>query len=257
MFRALHSRWTILAVSAIWAIGGALAFVLAPAASTTAAAVPAAPALKPGVPLVPNRPVIGAAGSSSQFAGYLDTPTGGLASASVTFKIPLVACTASTVNDLSADPGVLTRSLFTYALIEPLCTSTGPTYYYGFATPAGSFTEPGAAAGDIVVTSLFQSSTSTWAKIHDLTNGAFWFADDSTNVGDDTVGIGSYVPNSTPLVKFATTSMSNAQVNGDYLTFESPTQYNAVSATDTLVSSGALATTAGGTHFSLVWRHST
>jgi hypothetical protein len=50
--------------------------------------------------------------------------------------------------------------------------------------------------------------------------------------------------------------MSNAQVNGQYLGFQSPTRSKDVS-TDTHVTSSALTTNAHGSSFSLSFKHST
>jgi hypothetical protein len=255
MFHAFRSRGIVLAAALIGATAGPLAFGLLPAASGVTSPTPTVSgALNPGVHPATNGPLTGAAVSNSTFAGYLDTPSAGLASASVTFKVPVANCAVSPANAIEY-MGPFMPNLHTYAMVAAVCSSNVPAYEYVFSTPAASFTEPGAAAGDIVATSLFQSGTSTWAKIHDLTNGAFWFADDSTNVGGTSVAIGSFVQ--TPVASFAATTMSNVQVNGDYLGFESPTQYNAVSGTHTLEASSALRTTVSGTSFSLTFHHST
>ena len=49
--------------------------------------------------------------------------------------------------------------------------------------------------------------------------------------------------------------MSNTTVNGDYLGFESPTQYNALDGGVTLVKTSALKTSATGSTFSLTFKH--
>ena len=56
---------------------------------------------------------------------------------------------------------------------------------------AGSFDKPGAAAGDVVVASLFQSGSTTFAEIHDLTANVVWFANNNVNQGDTVVDIGT------------------------------------------------------------------
>ncbi len=100
---------------------------------------------------------------------------------------------------------------------------------------------------------MFQSGISTSADIRDLTSGSHWFETDPTNEGDIGIGIGTYLTG--PVASFGTIKMSNAQVNGQYLGFESPSQYNAVS-THTLVASSALTNNARGTSFTLTFKHS-
>ena len=112
-----------------------------------------------------------AAGLSTYLAGYQATPTGGLASASVTFTVPKISCTTADKNKSAAEwNGVYTDSLNVYAFVAGYCPTSGaPLYDWVFATLAGPFDKSGAAAGDVVVASLFQSGSSTYAEIHDLT----------------------------------------------------------------------------------------
>ncbi len=209
-----------------------------------------------------SRPLtIEAAGTSNGVAGYLVAPTGGLASASVTFTVPTISCTsADKADDATQSEGVYATALDIYALVATICTSSGPSYQYLFATEAGPFDETGAAAGDVVVTSLFESGSSSWAEIHDLTNGAYWFADNSVNQGDSTVAIGAL--NDTyqglPIPTYTKASFSNATANGDYLGFESPGKFNTVNPSDSLViaKAGSLTTTAAGSSFSVKFKHS-
>ena len=189
----------------------------------------------------------------TNFAGYVDSPAGGLASASVTFKIPLVNCTATPNGAVSE--GVITNTLRTWALAQESCSSGTPAYSFTVGTPAGSASDlAGASPGDTIVASMFQSGTSTYADIRDLTSSSHWVQIDPTNVGDTGIGIGASLTQQ--VATFPMTTMSNAQVNGEYLSFESPTRYKDVS-THTLVKSSALTTTAAGTSFTLTFKHST
>ncbi len=189
----------------------------------------------------------------TNFAGYVDTPSGGLASASASFKIPRVNCTVTP--DATVSEGVITSSLGTWALAQASCSSGTPDYTFTVGTPAGSASDlAGASPGDTVVTSMFQSGTSTSADIRDLTSSSHFFETDPTNVGDAGIGIGVYLTG--PVASFATTTIRNAQVNGQYLGFQSPSREKDVS-TDKLVTSSALTTTAGGTSFALTFKHST
>ena len=117
---------------------------------------------RPGTP--PGR------GSSAYLGRLPGDPHGGLASASVTFTVPKISCTTA---DKNKGCGRVERRLHGSFRPTPwspaICLSTGPVYEWQFSTLAGTFNEPGAAAGDVVVASLFQSGTSTLAEIHDLT----------------------------------------------------------------------------------------
>lgn len=197
------------------------------------------------------------ASSSPYLAGYQATPTGGLASASVTFTVPTVSCTATDKADRAIEwTGVYTNTLETQAFVDGFCESSGPIYSYVLATEAGSFVQPGAAAGDVVVASLFQSGTSTWAQIHDLTNGQYWFDDNSVNQGDTAVDIGTLTEApEAPVPNFTKLKFTNATVNGDYLGFDSPTQFNTLNGGDLVIKAGALTTNATGSSFSDTFKH--
>ena len=82
----------------------------------------------------------------------------------------------------------------------------------------------------------FQSGTSTGAEIHDLTNGQYWFDDNSINQGDTIVDIGTLTEApEVPIPTFTKLKFTNATVNGDYLGFDSPTQYNTLNGGDLLI----------------------
>jgi hypothetical protein len=203
---------------------------------------------------------IEAAGRSNGVAGYYVTPTGGLASASVTFTVPTITCTTSDDSKAAVQyEGVYTLALDVYALVGTSCGSTGPLYQYYFRTSAGAFTEPGAAPGDVVVASVFQSASATWAELHDLTANVYWFADNSVNQGDTSIAIGALNGTyaSVPIPTYTKVKFFNATVNGDYLGFDSPSQFNTVNPSDSVLiaKSGKLATTATGSSFSVTFKH--
>jgi hypothetical protein len=198
-----------------------------------------------------------AAGASTYLAGYRATPTGGLASASVTFTVPKISCTTADGKHSAAEwNGVYTDTLLSYALVAGFCSGTAPQYDWVFATLAGTFDQPGAAAGDVVVASLFQSGGTTYAELHDLTQNVNWFADNSVNQGDTVVDIGTLSEAPSRWVPtFTTANFKNATVNGDYLGFESPTEFNALNGGDLLIKSGKLHTTGTGSVFSETFKH--
>ena len=199
------------------------------------------------------------ASSSADIAGYQATPTGGLASASATFTVPRFSCTTGDTNKGAEEwNGVFTNSLNAYALVASQCLSTGPLYDWQFQTEAGTFNEPGAAAGDVVVASLFQSGNSTFAEIHDLTQNVTWVANNNVNQGDTVVNIGTFnedVSLGVPVPTFTKANFTNATVNGDYLGFESPIELNVLNGGDLLIKSGKLHTTATGSVFTETFKH--
>ncbi len=189
---------------------------------------------------------------SGEIAGYDASPSVGVASASVTFTVPTATC-PTTDGTLSGSLGVYFGSFDTYAQIGLNCNGTSPaSYTYEFSTPAGSFTEPGAAPGHTVITSIFQTKTTLEAEIHDLTNGAFWVANDNADLGPVSAIFG-YFSDLPTIAPFTTTTMSNATVNGDYLGFEKPTHDNLYNGSDLLAKSGALKTGAKGTSFNVAF----
>ncbi len=241
-----------------WRRGGKLSAVVAGMAALSVATLGfagAAGAAGAGAGVTPTpqgseKPL--AAGTSNRLAGYQATPNGGLASASVTFTVPKITCTAKEVADQAEVwSGVFTPTLQAFALVAGFCLSTGPTYDWEFSTEAGDFNETGAKAGDVVVASLFQSGTSTFAELHDLTAGVNWEANNNTNQGDTSVDLGSFSEaNVVPVATFTKASFTNATVNGDYLGFESPSEFNTFNGGDLLIKTGHLATSGTGSTFS-------
>ena len=193
-----------------------------------------------------------AAGSSAYLGGYQATPTGGLASASVTFTVPKISCTTTDKNKTAEEwNGVYTDSLNTYALVVGGCLSSGPVYEWQFSTLAGTFDEPGAAAGDVVVASLFQSGSSTLAELHDLTERELGFGQprQPRRHRRRHRDIERCSSAGNPIPTFTTANFTNATVNGDYLGFDGPTEFNALKGGDLLIKSGKLHTSATGSVF--------
>ena len=153
----------------------------------------------------------------------------------------------------------LTRTLSAPTPSSPaFCRIERPGVRLGLSrTLPATFEEPGAAAGDVVVASLFQSATATYAEIHDLTANAFRFANNTVNQGDTVVDIGTYneLLFVRPIPTFTTANFTNATVNGDYLGFESPTEVNALNGGDQLIKSGKLHTTGTGSVFTETFKH--
>ena len=234
-----------------------LAALMGSAALTVSAfaLAPSAGAAEPG-PATGVKPA--AASSSAYLGGFQAVPAGGLASASATFTIPTVHCTKSEDDDGARESnGVYTDSQSVVAWITVHCTTAGPQYDYQFSTPSGAFDEPNAKPGDVVVTSLFESGSASYAEIHDLTNHDYWFASDPTDVGDTTVDLGTFNDLSVfdlPVADFGKVSFSSVTVNGDDLGFDSPTRFNAVSDSDVLIKTGGLSTTGAGSAFSATFK---
>ena len=193
---------------------------------------------QPPVAVPSHQSAANAVNKDNYYAGWSATPPNGLASASATFTIPTLTCSGNIENPIYFGPFTNTATGSTIRLV---CSGTTPTYTYWLATPAGLIDEPGAAAGDVVVTSLFQTSTWTEAEIHDITNGQYWVATDNAGGTATGVSFGENEPYATvDIPPFTPVTFSQVQVNGDYLGFESPTQYNLNRGSGTLISSSAL-----------------
>jgi hypothetical protein len=189
------------------------------------------------------------ASASTYLAGYQATPSYGLASASVTFTVPTITCTATDSADSAIlNNGVYTDNLYTEAFVYDYCPPSGPPVYrVQVQTPSSSLIYIGPAAGDVVVASLFQSGTSTVAEIHDLTAHLNWISDSNENQGETVVDIGTYTGHRVPT--FTKVRFTNATVNGNYLGFDSPTRYNTLNGGDLLIKSSALTTSGTGSTF--------
>jgi hypothetical protein len=197
--------------------------------------------------------------SSLYLAGYQIAPTGGLASASDTFTVPTISCPGKDIaEDATQYDGVYTDDVLNYAFVTTECTSTGPSYFFNFATEAGSFDEPGPVPGDTVVASLFESGSATWAEIHDLTQNLYWVANNDINEGETVVDIGTLnaIYEGLAVPTYTNVKFSNATVNGDYLGFDSPTRYNTYKGSVLIVKTGGLKTSATGSSFSTTFKHS-
>jgi hypothetical protein len=189
---------------------------------------------------------------SDEFAGYLVTPTNGLASASTTFVVPTETGCSNTYVGEDLLFGVISNSLTTEAGIDESCNGDTEVYQYIAQTPAGTIEEP-ATVGDTVVASMFQTGSWIEAEVHDLTNGQYWFGDDHAAATDESVGIGVLDFEGPPTITFDPATLSTDQVNGDYLGFENPEQLKLVdNSNHTLIASGSLA--AHGTSFKLTWK---
>jgi hypothetical protein len=253
-------RGRSLELGAAGALTVAMAATTLGLAATAGGSVPAPEFVKPPT-AVHTSASADAASSSTYLAGYQSAPSGGLASASVTFTVPAYKCTPAEKSAGAFEAnGVYTDSFATFAFVGAQCGSGGPTYAYYFEVGSSDFAEFGAAPGDVIVTSLSQSSSATWAKIHDLTNGDSWSADENANLGDTVADIGTLVDNTTeglPVAGFTKAAFSDATVNGDDLGFESPTRVNALQGADVLLKTGALATTSAGSAFAVTFKRST
>jgi hypothetical protein len=244
-------------LSAVGAVTAALALATLGIATTAAAGVPG-PHIEKPLTQAHAAASPDAAGSSTYLAGYRDAPAGGLASASVTFTVPTYTCTPAEerFGSLEAN-GVYTDSLSAFAFVGAACSGSGVSYDYFFDVGSANFGESGAAAGDVIVASLFESSSSTFVKIHDLTNGEFWDTDQPSNLGDSVVDLGTFNEETISglrLTNFKKVAFTNATVNGDDLGFESPSAVNALNGGDLLLQTGGISTTATGSAFSVKFK---
>jgi hypothetical protein len=176
--------------------------------------------------------------SSPYLAGYIATPGAGVASVSATFKVPTINC--SDGNGYTQEWGIDVSSDTIFSAVAGICNGAGAaTYAYIVLANDDEVIEPGASPGDTVVTSGFETGTTTEADIHDLTNGTRYRENGSPVSALASVDIGGFNEGATP--PFTTTAFSKCQVNGQYLADESPVQYNQKSGHVTLVTSSRIA----------------
>ena len=90
-----------------------------------------------------------------------------------------------------------------------------------------------------------------------MTNGEYWVASNNVNQGDTAVDLGTFneVQEGVAVPTFSKIKFTNATVNGDYLSFDGPTQFNALNGGDLLMKAGALTTSATGSSFSDTFKH--
>jgi hypothetical protein len=150
------------------------------------------------------------------------------ASVSATFKVPTINCSSGASRGqafgVEADEN---GQIAAWAKADVECNGTTPTYSLDVLANAVQFVKGGVSAGDVVVASAYQTSGVIQSTVHDLTSGVTWIADGSPvqSVYATAVYIGGTNTKYT-WAPFTTTSFTKVQVNGDYLGYQSPTQFN-------------------------------
>jgi hypothetical protein len=141
------------------------------------------------------------------------------------------------------------------AVVDVQCNGGTPSYSFDVSSGSNNFTEPGVSAGDVVVASMYQTSSVVSATVHDLTSHYTWVAQNSPFTGSGvfwSVWTGAYYyGDSGSWAQFTTVPFSKCQINGDYLTYTSPTRYNYRPGGSVLVKTGAL--NSAGDGFKLTW----
>jgi hypothetical protein len=169
-------------------------------------------------------------------AYYLTTPSGGVASASTTFHVPYLNCSSGTTSGQaygveadfsnSWDSGVVA-----WSKVDALCNGTTPQYQFDVQANATEFIENGVSAGDLVTTSFFETSSVVQAIVHDMTSGYTWIADGNPEAATEVLVGATIFPSAviggyTHFAPATVASFTKTQVNGDYIGFQSPSQYN-------------------------------
>lgn len=199
--------------------------------------------------------------------GYFSYPgTGDVASASVTFTMPTFTCTHQ------GDSEWLSPGIWVYDSSGNLTQFSGAEFncndgalFMGDVMCVDSYTSCddsiSVSPGDKLVASLYESSTQTYASVHDLTSGGFVSITGPAVTTDETVFLGdegpsiastggvSKIPTYTQQIHF-----SKAQVNGLYLRDWSPAHYNLKTGTSLQEKSTAL--TGDGDGFTATFVHS-
>lgn len=199
-----------------------------------------------------------AAGNDEFLAGWYTFTTGGLASASTTFRVPAISCPSSDLQDLGfgvfgIQTGAPDLSAQSQANAQVDCTSGSATYYISAFTFGGGNDFVAASPGDLVVASLYENGTTTVATVHDLTSHVT-VTSSGTSSFDSQVNTGAYnyfYPGTIPT--FGKVKFTKSQVNGDYLKYSGPTQLNMKGASSVQIGAGALV--AAGDGFTASFRH--
>jgi hypothetical protein len=197
--------------------------------------------------------------ASAYLAGYTDTPPVGLASDSATFKVPKLTCNkASAFQGIALGVGdeATSGSPTDLAVAFLVCDGTTAEYDFDVLANGNEFVEPGPNPGDTVVASFYQTDSTVTSVIHDLNEGVTWLAD-SSPIPDTTATTGAFPLFSgsvLPVPKFAATTFTNCQLNGDYLGFSSPTQLERTNGLTVQIATSALPATSDT--FKLTFKHS-
>lgn len=177
--------------------------------------------------------------AASLVAGYYATPAHAFASASATFVVPKVTCSSATTVEafgLFNDNPTTNDVVTVVAAVLADCTGGVASYDYDAYQSGEGTAEPGVKAGDTVEASIYQTGDIEEAKVFDITASHYWDAYD-TPIPDTSMMIGEY---STAPQQTAKVSLSQVQVNGQYLSFEPSTKYNLVDGSTTLVKTSAV-----------------
>jgi hypothetical protein len=191
-----------------------------------------------------------AVSSQTTFAGYTATPSGGIASASATFKVPTISCADD--NPYLQEFGIDIDNA-QYSTVLTSCDGAGnATYEFNLRTNGGgSFTGPGVSPGDTMLASIWQTISTVETRLTDETTGVFWYDTASPSGGLSSASIGGVNLGDTP--PFTKVAFSKCQVNALYLGYEGPTQYNQTSGSTTLVTASRLGSP--GDSFKLTYKH--
>jgi hypothetical protein len=198
-------------------------------------------------------------GQAQFFAGYQLSPPHGVASVSTTFTVPTITCTKSGAGQSYGVWGFDTQTAWVgAAAVQTYCNGLTPTYNFYILANSANFTEPGAAPGDTVVASFYETPGWTQATVHDLTRNYTWVADwapDSSYLPASNIWIGTQsIPGNGYVAKFGVVKFTKTQVNGDSLGFQSPTAFDwaNIAANRIKVSTSAIT---GGDSFTLAFKH--
>jgi hypothetical protein len=194
-------------------------------------------------------------------AGYFAEPSTGFASASATFTVPSVSCTSAPSSESiglqvqANDEGTVAIDWSDDAVVDVQCNDGTPSYSFDVDSGSNNFVEPGVSAGDVVVASIDQTTTVGVATVHDLTSHYTWVAEDTPFTESGvfwSIWTGAYYyGNSGSWAQFTSIPFSKCQINGDYLTYSSPAQYNYRPSGSVLVRTSAL--NRAGDGFKLTW----
>jgi hypothetical protein len=190
------------------------------------------------------------------FAGYVGTPSDGIASASATLTVPTTTCVNTNDNErIAVGPELITAGANNdvAAAVVIDCTNGAVSYQLEAYTQHGGDFRQAISAGNTVALSIAETNSGTTvAKARDLTTGASLSSQQATGTADpDTTFVEGLIPGGVGHVggsygvvpNFVKLKLIDCQVNGEYLGFLGATQTNLKENSDIQVSTGNLKST--------------
>ncbi|HKH87915.1 MAG TPA: hypothetical protein VKA05_03790 [Acidimicrobiales bacterium] len=187
-----------------------------------------------------------AVGLSTSLAGYLGTPTLGIASVSASFTAPSFSCgSRSDTEDIAFGPFVYDSSMNVEASadVQPVCENNTLYYFLSAYTVGGgdnlAYT---VHPGDHIIASISESpSGMTTVTITDVNTATVETSQQATDANDTYVSVGvvNYEPD---VPRFSAVKETSVQIDGQYLGQAGLQPYNLQTSGDVQIKTNKVAT---------------